>query len=775
MALLLFPDIRCALVACAALLPPGLTAADFQKDAGAFFEKHCYDCHESGTTKGGLNLEKADTAIGGPEQADMWTHIFDRIAHDEMPPPKKPRPDKLAAAGFLAELKPRLLAADRARRSVVQRRLNREEYENTLHDLLGIDIELKGLLPEDQQAGGFDNNGAALALSTEQMQRYLETARMAVDAAIVTGERSATETWKCDSLGEVQRYIDSGQFGYVDGRIVLYTTSDDTYSKISTRSKRTPVRGRYRFSFQAAAENTTGLGFFTVNASNFAGVAATSKNLGYYEVGPEPKTFDIEAVLDPKSAIQFFAQGLPGYVKNTPGMKHPGVGFGPVEVTGPIIDQWPPESHARLLGKTDLAIGTLNDAHEILRRFLPRAFRRPVADSETDRFLGLIRSRLDVGRSFEESLRTGLVAVLCSPNFLYLREESRPDAQRITDTELASRLSYFLWSSMPDDELLGAKLSDPKILHAQTERLLRDAKAERFITNFTGQWLRLRQIADTTPDRKLYKDFDELLQMSMVREGESFFRQLLVEDRPITDILDSDWAMLNQRLAEHYGIPGVTGLAMRRVVLPAGSVRGGVLTQAGVLKVTANGTSTSPVLRGVWVLENILGHATPPPPPGTPAIEPDIRGATTIREQLDKHRSSESCAVCHKLIDPPGFALESFDPTGAFREKYLRWNVSNAEKGWGSVGPGASVDATGHLATGEPFSGIREFKKLLLARRDDFAHCLAGKLMTYGIGRELGFSDRDAIDAIVTRADSTGGGLRTLIHAIVASDTFATR
>jgi hypothetical protein len=369
--------------------------------------------------------------------------------------------------------------------------------------------------------------------------------------------------------------------------------------------------------------------------------------------------------------------------------------------------------------------------------------------------------------------------VLCSPNFLYLREDERPGTRRIADFELASRLSYFLWSSMPDAELFTLaekeQLSHPKVLAAQVERLLRDAKAERFVTNFTGQWLRLRQINDTTPDSKLYTKFDELLQVSMVREGEGFFRELLAENLPITNILDSDWAMLNQRLAEHYGVPGVRGLALQKVKLPPNSVRGGVLTQAGVLKVTSNGTTTSPVLRGVWVLENILGQPVPPPPPNTGGIEPDIRGAATVREQLDKHRHEESCMMCHVKIDPPGFALESFDPIGDFRTTYLRWVVHNEKEGYGSVKPGALVDTSGKLATGEPFTDIREFKRLLLARSDSFAHCLTAKLLAFGLGREMGFSDREAIDAIVKQTAAHGGGLRSLVHDIAESETFSSR
>jgi mono/diheme cytochrome c family protein len=747
--------------------------------AVAFFKRNCYDCHDAATAKAGLNLEKVDPTMGSPDQIDLWTRIHDRLARGEMPPAKKQRPAPAEIEAFLGAIRPTLFEADRARRHVVQRRLNRDEYQNTVWDLLGIDVELKGLLPADQQAGGFDNNGEALAVSTEQLQAYVEAARLAINAALLVGERPQTTTVKISGLDEVKRYVDTGEFGYQDGRIILYTTDKGDYSKISTRPHRAPVRGRYRFRFDAVAHGTDDLQFFTVTASDFAAVGATSKNLGYFDVGPKPKSFEIEALMEPKSAIQFFAFGLPGWIRAMPGVDHPGIGFGDVEMTGPIIDQWPPERFTRLMGDVSLEKGTLADAKEILRRFMPRAFRRPVTAEELDRYTGLIGKRMEAGRDFNESLRAGLVAVLCSPNFLYLREDVRPQTRRVADTQLASRLSYFFWRTMPDDELLElaakGQLSDPKTLHAQVERMLKHRKAAALVSDFTGQWLRLRQINDTTPDERLYRKFDDLLRVSMVWEGEGFFHQLLVDDLPIVNLLDSDWAMLNQRLAEHYGIEGVKGVELRKVSLPPNSVRGGVLTQAGVLKVTANGTTTSPVLRGVWVLENILGQPTPPPPPNVGGIEPDIRGATTIREQLDKHRHVESCAVCHSKIDPPGFALESFDPIGDYREKYLRWHATDVEKGWGNVEQGAKVDSSGKLASGQRFEDILQFKKLLVERQDDFARRLTEKLLTFGLGREMGFSDRDAVAAMIKQADSHGRGLRSLIHAIAESETFATR
>ncbi|HET6249793.1 MAG TPA: DUF1592 domain-containing protein [Tepidisphaeraceae bacterium] len=747
--------------------------------AAQFFQANCIDCHDADTKKAGLDLEHLSPTLSAPEQIDLWTKIYDRVDKGEMPPAKKPRPAQADLATFLHALRPKLIEADRGRRSVVQRRLNRLEYQNTLHDLLAVDVEVRDLLPPDQQAGGFDNNGQALAVSTEQMQAYMEAAGRAVDAAIFVGKRPKTETVTINPADDAKGDIESGGLNVKDGRVVLYYSDKGDYSKVATRRHRTPIRGRYRFRFAAAAVNTTALQSFTVTASDFSAIGPTSSNLGYFDVGAEPKTFEIEATIETKCAIQFFVFGLPNWVKPMQDAPYPGVGFGPVEMTGPIIDQWPPESYTRLLGDVDLAKGTIADARQILRRFMPRAFRRPVSDVELDRYTALVQSRLEAGRSFTDSLRTGLVAVLCSPNFLYLREDLRPETNRLSDTELASRLSYFLWRTMPDDELLklaeAKKLSDPKTLHEQVERMLKHPKAQAFVTDFTGQWLHLRQINDTTPDEKLYGKFDELLRVSMVWESEGFFRKMLDDDLPIVNFLDSDWAMLNQRLARHYGIEGVQGIEMRKVQLPPNSVRGGVLTQAAVLKVTANGTTTSPVLRGVWVLENILGQPTPPPPPNVGGIEPDIRGATTIREQLDKHRHVESCAVCHRKIDPPGFALESFDPIGDYRVNYLRWKVTNAEKGWGNVEQGAPVDSSGKLASGEAFDNIRQFKKLLVARKDNFARCLTEKLLTYGLGREMGFSDRDAVAAIIKQADAHDRGLRSLIHAVIESETFATR
>jgi hypothetical protein len=755
-----------------------LAAQDLDPKAAAFLNKHCSECHDADTKKGNLDLGGLKGDLGTRPLMDRWTSIVDRVTSGEMPPAKKPRPSQEELQGFVGWIRPRLIAADRTRREVVQRRLNLVEYENTVHDLLGIDIELKSLLPEDQRAGGFDNNGEALAVSSELLGSYLEAAERALNAAIVRGPKPESITTTADAEKDVANYLKS--YSIIDHRVFIYQSEEGGYSKISSRAKRAPSRGLYHISFEAVTRNTDKPITFSVNVSDFAPISPTTRTLGFYEATGEVKKFEISTVLDKGMSVQFFAHTLPGWVHNEPALgTFPGIGWGAVTVTGPINTVWPPESHTRLLGDVDLDKGTLEDAEKILRRFMPRAFRRPVADDEVARYMALIRSRKEAGRSFENSLRAGLSAVLCSPNFLYLREDVRRGSDRINDLELASRLSYFLWSTLPDTELLDLaaqnKLHEPKVLAAQTQRLLSDSRSERFIEHFTGQWLMLRQIDFTTPDKKLYKEFDELLKVSMLQETVGFFREILTKNLDIATFLDSDFAMLNFRLAANYGIPGVTNLEVLPTKLPAGSIRGGILTQGALLKVTANGTNTSPVIRGVWVLENILGKHVPPPPPNVTGIEPDIRGATTIREQLQKHRDVPSCNTCHQHIDPPGFALESFDPIGRYRKNYLKWlpHPQNAE--WGHVADGAPVDPAGKTATGQSFGGIADFKKLLLENKKSFALCLTEKLMTYGLGRELGYSDRDEVESVVAKAAADGSGLRALILAIVQSPAYSRR
>jgi hypothetical protein len=374
----------------------------------------------------------------------------------------------------------------------------------------------------------------------------------------------------------------------------------------------------------------------------------------------------------------------------------------------------------------------------------------------------------------------GYTAVLCSPEFVYLQEKPGP----LDDFALAARLSFFLWNSSPDEELRRRaeqkELHKPDVLRAQTERLLNDPKSRQFVEAFLDYWLDLRKITATAPDANLYSDYylDDLLTESALEETRLFFAELLREDLPARNVVASEFAMLNERLAAHYDLPSVQGVALRRIQLPKNSVRGGLMTQAAVLKVTANGTTTSPVLRGAWIMERILGQKPPPPLPSVPAVEPDIRGAVTIRQQLEKHRTLESCNSCHAKIDPAGFALENFDVMGGWRDRYRSEAGGELAQGIAKSGQkfafhyALPVDASGELPDGRKFQDIREFKELLLADEKQLARNLAKQLTVYATGAPIRFADRESIEQILERASSSHYGVRSLINELVQSELF---
>jgi hypothetical protein len=420
------------------------------------------------------------------------------------------------------------------------------------------------------------------------------------------------------------------------------------------------------------------------------------------------------------------------------------------------------------------------DAERLLRGFMNRAYRRPIEEAHLQRFLALFGDQHGKGSGFAKSMLSAYTAVLSSPGFLFTDEKPG----RLDDYALASRLSFFLWNSEPDETLralaVRGELHRPEALRAQTERLLNDPKSMRFIEAFTDYWLDLRKFDDTSPSTTLYNDYelDDPLKLVAMEETRLFVAEMLRADLPARNIVDSDFAFLNERLANHYGVPGVNGAKIRKVALPKDSVRGGLMTQASVLKVTANGTTTSPVLRGYWITERILGYQIPPPPP-VPAVEPDIRGAVTLRQQLEKHRNNASCASCHDKMDPPGFALESFDVMGGWRDRYRAVKEGiKPESGVGLNGQAFAfyyalpVDCAGELPDGRVFKDVREFKALLLQDEAPLARNLAKQLITYATGAPVRFSDRDEVESIVQRSSSRQFGLRTIVHEIVRSDLF---
>jgi hypothetical protein len=421
-----------------------------------------------------------------------------------------------------------------------------------------------------------------------------------------------------------------------------------------------------------------------------------------------------------------------------------------------------------------------SDAERLLRTFLARAYRRPVAEADVQRFLSLFAERHGAGLGFAEAMVATYTAILASPGFVFLDEKPG----RLDDPALATRLALFLWNSPPDDALRlraeRGELQHPDTLRAETERLLSDPRSERFRDAFLDYWIDLRKIEDSTPSTTLYNDYylDDALVEAAVAETRLVFEEMVRADLPARSIVDTDFTYLNERLAQHYGIAGVRGVAFRRVELPQDSPRGGFMTQASVLKITANGTTTSPVLRGKWIFERILGLDIPPPPP-VAAVEPDIRGAVTLRQQLEKHRSDASCASCHDKVDPPGFALENFDVMGGWRDRYRGVDEAKTpERGRGKNGHaftfhlGLPVDAAGELPDGRTFKDVREFKRLLLENEPLFARNLAKQLITYATGAPVTFSDRMELDRILEHAKPGGHGVRSLIHAIVQSDLF---
>ncbi len=474
----------------------------------------------------------------------------------------------------------------------------------------------------------------------------------------------------------------------------------------------------------------------------------------------------------------------------------PGVAFSYLEVEGPIIDPWPTQGHRLLFDQwmpsqngeqvEVKATDYLTEARRLLTNFLTAAYHRNVGDSEVSRFLGVVSAATEAKLPFQEALFAGYTAILCSPEFLCLEER----VGRLDNFAIANRLSLFLWNSLPDNEL--RQLAADGKLHTQTSedraelkqqinRLLDHEKSRQFVDAFLAYWLDLRKINDTSPDEQLYPDYylDDSLVDAALAETQMYFQVLVRENLPARNIVDSEFAFLNERLSKHYQLPAIEGVALRRVSLPSGTPRGGMLTQASVLKVTANGTTTSPVVRGVWINERILGIKNPPPPKGVPAIEPDTRGATTIRQQLELHRADTSCNRCHAIIDPVGFALENFDVAGGWRDHYRSvGDEGKTIEGFGKNGQpfafrqGPPVDASGNLANGKKFANIYELKKLLVQDERSIAKNLLQQLVVYATGAALRFSDRPEIENILDRLAKDDYRVKSMIAEIVTSELF---
>ncbi len=790
----------------------------------------CLECHDTQTAKGDLRLDALRPLAQDLGGLATWMRVQERVLDGEMPP-KKPLAAGDASA-FTAELGRQLLAAEALRRRtegrVPLRRLNRVEYQHTLEDLLGIEeLAVKDVLPPDTVAAGFDDIAAAQELSYVHLARYVEAADAALAAAMVLRPQpqAKVERILMRELGEVRNQVaKTGEIDAVGDWAVWVRQRNNAQGQWFIRDA-PPEPGRYRFRVRCRGAQLEFAGNDHAADSRLlpptvhhvlALQASNTRYLQFFDVPAEAGTVEFTAYVRGREQLSWFFATLDDRAPPPGPYKGPGVAVEWLEIEGPLDASWPPPSQRRLFGDLPLArwdrnggvrepeqamIGTgatqradrppggpyvvvskdpPADCARLLRAFMERAWRRPVEAAEVARIQGTALAALAEHRCFQDAMRSAYQAVLCSPDFLFLREApGRLDAYSV-----ASRLSYFLWRSLPDEALLrqaatGALLR-PEVLRSETERLLNDARAQRFVADFTDQWLKLADIYATVPDRSLYPEYfcDNHVVESMLGEVRAYFAEMLSGDLGARCAVASDFAMVNERLAQLYGIPGVSGCALRRVALPKDSPRGGFLTMAGVMKVTANGTTTSPVKRGAWVLDRLLGRPPRPPPANVAALEPDTRGATTIREQLAKHRADASCATCHQRIDPPGFALEAFDVMGAARERY-RCVGSGAEQRL-EVGirtvrfrVGPAVDGgDGKLA---PAAALAALRQSLVADEAQLARNLAERLAAYATGAVATVTDRPAIDAILAAARAKRYGLRSLIHALVQSDLFLSK
>jgi len=670
-----------------------------------FLDLNCYECHNDTEKKGGLDIENLRFDPNDSASMRTWTLMHDRVRDREMPPKKNLWPEEAERNGFLTTFEQTLHdISDQQQQElgrVRSRRLNRIEYENTLHDLLGIDIPLQPFLPEDQEQDGFNNIADAQQISYHLLQTYLEAADAALEAAFEKALKPRTFETRLYQPSEIAQGRDrrgnTRDPFLVDQQSISYPTSLSYHGRMPpTKAKKS---GWYRIRFTARSVNAPeDHGVWTSVRSGYCyAVKPLMYWIGSFEARDEPETFEYEAWIEEDHMI---------------------------EIQNPEID-----------------------IERLVSRFAERAFRRPVLQEDLQPYLDFALSAYQDEKSINDGLYAGFRGILSSPRFLYFQETPG----KLDSHSIASRLSYFLWNRPPDEPLLkvaaSGDLRKPQVLKAQVERMLQDSRSQAFIENFAAQWLDLKDIDFTTPDEKLYPEYD-----------------LLDQNLSVTHIIDSDFAMLNERIARHYGIEGVSGTDFRRVSLKPEHERGGIITHGSILKVTANGTTTSPVIRGVWMLERILGKHISPPPDDVPAIEPDIRGATSIREQLDKHRSTESCNACHVKIDPPGFALENYDVIGGWRRHYRALNDR------GGVGKGPIVDPSYDLKDGRSFQDLEGFKRMILAEPDQIARNLVEKTLVYATGASI--ADRREIESIVEKVSHQNYGFRSILHAAVQSSIF---
>lgn len=812
--------------------------AEIPEALGRLIQENCLDCHDGDSAEGGLDLASLPFTLDDRQLRHRWVQIHDRIHAGEMPPDPATLSDT-DRQPLLKALNDTIAKADRA--DVITngrgplRRLTREEYEQNLRDVLKLPLlDIHDMLPEDRVVHRFNKTATALDMSRVQLAAYLDAAEAALKQAIADGPKPPQVT-KYHAVG-TRLFSATSTFGEreamffaKDNKAViakeLETLKNDSALELALfRSAHWPffgyprgfvakLPGEYRVRFSARAVlQTDGYQLqpateplpMTFRARKPSGpdvsgdVRATG---GIVDIQPKTAAYETIVYLLPSETFEYSLLGLPvPLARNVNGGPptyryppfpeggQPGVAFQWLEIEGPLPrESWPPPSHRVLFDDFGPQVTSENpteDARRLLRRFVNLASRDPVPTEVLVRFEQLIQRRLKQGSPFPDAMIAGYKAFLCSSHFLYLREPSDPATGNLDQYAIASRLSHFLTNTRPDHALVEfaatGKLRDADTLRRETDRLINSSGFDRFVQSFTDYWLDLRDIRRDEPNIRLHPEyrFDDYLIESMERETRTFFTAMIRDNLAASVLVDADFVYANDRLTRHYGLEPLSGSKMQKVVLPDGSPYGGLLTQAAIMKVTANGTSTSPVVRGAWIMERLIGQPPPPPPKSVPAVEPDIRGAKTIRELLALHTKSESCAGCHARFDPVGLALENFDVLGGWRTRYRGVEQGESVTGIDRAGHDFAytlaepVDASGQLLDGRGFRDIHELKALLASNARQLARNLLNQFTLYATGTPIRFSDRAEIESILDACESDGYRVRDLIHSLVQSRIF---
>jgi hypothetical protein len=781
-----------------------------------FLNSYCTRCHGPQAQKADRRFDELSFTSTNADDAELLQDILDQLNLAAMPPEDEKQPSETELKRVVARLTTILeTAREEARENVgkvVLRRLNRAEYRNTIRDLFQlrmVDFDPTTTFPADDSTEGFDNVGEGLVTSDYLLRNYLEAARKVADKAILPGPRPQMIQYQtggeagADSPQEALSGVSLDKEGRKDAGRMMIKFRQPLGLPLLDKKRGVPADGEYviRFSAKAVRRKSRYKDEdlrYNSNEPMRLSISIESRDLGLtahriigeYEI-PDDKVVEIEHRVWLEKGFTFhvhWANGpngsfkrilrkvLPKYnkdalypIRNPPEMY---VGSGPelhvhtLGIEGPFYDEWPPAGFARFFPDPPkkLGVGYLNES---LMRVASAAFRRSVNNDEMEPYLDLSQQYLAEHGDFWAAAKYGVRAILTSPNFLYLAETtpSKSESRKVSNHELATRLSYFLWSSMPDDELRTAadrgELSDPIVLRRHVERMLSDSRSSALTENFTGQWLGLRKLGDMPPDPETNRSYyEDNLESAMRQETRLFFRHVLQENRSILEFVDSDYTFLNAALARHYNISDVDHDGFQKISLKREDHRGGLLGHASILTATSNGIESQPVVRGVWILENLLGTPPNPPPPDVEPIEPDTRGVSTIRQLMEKHRNNPTCFECHRKIDPLGLSMENFDYVGVWRDRYDKH---------------LPIDSSGKLPDGTTIPGPSGIKNFLLDRPEQFTRCLTEKLLIYALGRRLSFADRDDIDQIVTSMPKHDYGFRDLIQQIVTSEAFRTK